>query len=228
MVSKKLYHEYKNAGKCVMCGNEKGKSTSSVRCQACHDKFNESRLKRLNKRKGNALCLQCGTNPSQGNSNYCIECRRKNAALKKKLSNKKIIAYKDNNNICRICKKTVDAFRVICAVCIKEASFTKLDAIRRYGNKCVVCSSDKLKQLCLVSKDISKPLKNTGKSLYKIICYSTKPPSIYQILCSKCYWKENISYIKNACDFFEMPKYYTQEDDEGHDEDIIDVSYDIE
>ena len=92
MVSKKLYHEYKNAGKCVMCGNERGESTSSVRCQVCHDKFNESRFKRLNKRKEAALCLQCGTDPSVGNSNYCIECRRKNADIKRKLSNKKILA----------------------------------------------------------------------------------------------------------------------------------------
>ena len=122
----------------------------------------------------------------------------------------------------------VDAFKIICAACLKKATFTKLDAIKRYGNKCIMCSSDKLEQLCLVSKDISKPLKNTGKSLYKIICYSTKPPPIYQILCSKCYWKENISYIKTACDFFEIPKYYTQEEEEDHDENIIDVSYDIE
>lgn len=228
MVSKKLYHEYKNAGKCVMCGNERGESTSSVRCQACHDKFNESRFKRLNKRKEAALCLQCGANPSVGNSNYCIECRRKNADIKRKLSDKKIIAYKDNN-ICRICNGPVDAFRVICAVCLKKASFTKLDAIKRYGNKCIMCNSDELDQLCLVSEDISKPLKNTGKSLYKIICYSSKPPAIYRILCSKCYWKENISYIKNACDFFEMPKYYAQDETaKNQDEDVIDVSYDIE
>jgi len=207
-----------------MCGNERGESTSSVRCQICHDKFNESRLKRLNKRQEESLCFQCGKNQSVGNSNYCVDCRQKNAEQKKNLSGKKLANYKANNNICRLCNGPVDAFRVICSGCLKKATFTKFDAIKRYGNKCISCDSEALESLCLVSSDISQPLKNTGKSLYKIICYSTKPPGIYRVLCSKCYWNENLGYIKNACDFFEMPKHYSENEDE-EDDDIIDVDY---
>lgn len=222
MVSKKRYQELKAAGKCVKCGEDRGSSSSTVRCQPCHDTYNKARLTKAAERKAAALCLQCGANQSIGNSNYCNECRQKNTEAKKNLSSKKITAFKENNNICKVCKGPVDAFRIVCGGCLKKTTFTKIDAIQRYGGQCLSCNNSDIKSLCIVSSDISKPLKDRGKPLYKIICYSTKPPAQYQVLCSSCYWDENMDYICDARRFYDLPKHF-QVNTEAQDKDIIDI-----
>jgi len=222
MVSKKQYEEYKKAGKCISCGQPRGESSSTVRCQACHEKFNQTRLEKKFTRKEKDLCFQCGKNNPEGNSNYCAECRFKNAETKRKLTEKKINLYQENTNICRICQNSTEIFRVVCAKCLKETSFTRLDAVKRYGGFCFLCESRDLKNLCITSVDISKKMQKTGKTLYKVICYSGKPPSDYKVLCSVCYFRENLEYIKQSRSLYETSQNKNQYIPETGD-DIIEI-----
>ena len=237
MVSKNKYYELKSKGLCVKCGASREGSPSEVRCLDCHQRSLHTK-KDLKAQRGSAgLCVQCGIVELVGNSKYCNGCREKNAAYKKKLTNKPISVYKENNENCRLCNGAIDTIGLVCQKCLDLVQFSRLDALNRYGNQCGNCSETDLEKLVIASSDIAVPMKHSGPELYKFICFSTAPPKTYIALCSACYWQINMLYIRGIRDSLLMNKVEISdeiiatansvESTEDSDEDL-DVSFDEE
>jgi hypothetical protein len=227
MTSQKRYYELKKAGICTKCAkNEIGSSPSAVRCIECYEKYMEANKKRKETRKLNNTCIQCGENGPVGNSKYCISCRQYNSNLKKN-PNKQIALFNEKNQNCRVCDSQIDTLGVVCQNCLSTINFSKTDAVKRYSSQCYNCNEQDVERLRLVSSDISQPMRKGGSELYKIICYSTTPPSEYRVACYTCYWEENISYVNSMREFFNLGFGDNQdsEEDDDDDDNEIDAEY---
>lgn len=201
MTSKAKYYELKAAGKCTKCGKDRLDSPSTVRCKECHEKFAKKKAQTEHVRESQGICVQCGTNPSTGHSSYCAECRQKNAEAKRNLQNQKISIYSEANTNCKVCNGPLDSTGSICFTCLNQKSFTKVDALKRYQNKCSKCPITDESLLQIVSSDISQPRKFQGPELYRVVCFSTNPPLEYKILCDTCYQKEAVEYVQQMYTF---------------------------
>lgn len=201
MVSKAKYYELKEAGKCTKCGKDLNGSPSTVRCKECHEKFQQKKAETEKVRAKDGLCIQCGKNSSTGYSNYCNECRQKNADAKRALQNKPLSVFRENNQNCRVCDGPIDSLGVVCHNCLNEKSFTKIDALKRYGTKCAICGATDESYLQIVSQDISVAKKHHGVDLFKIVCFSTNPPADYRVLCDSCYFTEAVTYVQQMYQF---------------------------
>lgn len=212
MTSRQQYYERKEAGLCTKCANPLDGESSTTRCRDCYQKFKESKQKSKETKIENGLCLTCGINAAEGHSNYCHNCRKENTDLKRQYEiNRETVKFNPNNKNCRVCDAEITTIGVLCKSCLVKTTFTKKDAITRYGNKCTHCEEADLDNLRLASKDIRQPMLHHSLELYKHVCFSTSTPPEYKIICHVCYWKENLAYISNLRNFLENE--YANKDD---------------
>jgi len=202
VVSKETYYQRKKAGLCTKCGKSREGSPSKARCLACHQK-----LKDREKKKSQIVVDEI--NDPMKNSGS-IENFKKNTIL----SNK-------NDKECNNCGESIDFHILFCQKCIKLINFSKEDAISRYDNKCAQCSDTTLSKLKIVSSSVDVALKYKDQELYKRICYRKIPPTEYEVMCHSCYWRENISYIKDLRAIFDQEGVF---DDILSDDNVIDLS----
>lgn len=196
MVSKEKYHEWKTHGLCVKCGADRTNS-STVRCLSCNEKYLAQKSLKKEERLEAGVCVQCGSNALLGNSKYCNLCREKNNNYKNKIP-KPLSVYKESNSQCKLCDGVVDTLGIVCQKCLDQVVFTKADAITRYGGSCIKCNNSDYDFLVIASSDITAPMTYTGPELYRHVCFSSSLPKNYRVICSLCYWNENINYIRNV------------------------------
>lgn len=211
MVSKEQYYARKEAGLCTKCGGSREGSPSQARCLPCHNKL---------KTKDNAQAVQIKVSPDL-NDNFVPPPTTAEKA--DSLKQNRVIEKAKEIKVCQRCGDTPLSFNLICQKCLKIAVFTKYDAIARYGNCCSICGHLQLEDLKIVSKDISKPLKHKDQELYKVICYRKNPPAEYTAQCHSCYWKQNMSYLRELKKIFESDGIFEENFFDDEDEDIVDI-----
>lgn len=222
MVSKEQYYARKAAGLCTKCGNPLGDSPSKARCLECHSKLKKS----LGEAKQpTATKQQEEAEKNVEEAEKPVKATKPAQVIAEELKKNKQIDINQNYKFCQKCGDEISSLNIICQPCLKKNVFSREDAIARYGGNCKLCGRANIEDLRIVSADIGKSMEHKDQTLFKLICYRRVPPGQYKVSCHTCYWKENLSYIRQLKQLFDQKGAILDQDEEDSEdsEDIIDI-----
>jgi len=177
-------------------------------------------------RKRRGLCVKCGDSIYDSPSTVrCLSCYKKaQMPVEPSREANPQIETHDQDNVCPVCRTTIEEYDIGCRACMVQTEFSLQDAVKKLGSKCVMCDEMDPTQLSIASSDIQKPAALGGPDLYQAVCRSIDPPPGYRVLCRTCYWDENKQYISRLYTLFRVKgKDPTNLDGEPPEEEVYDV-----